>query len=148
MNGPNLIDVLNRLVVIHHRSLPVYLSYASPTWFRGDERARDVLRAIATDQQQMVDRLGEMILEIGGMLQFGGFPMAFTGYHDLSFDFLRGRLIEHQRRDVESIRQCTSQLESAPLAQALAREALHSAQRHLGSLEALPAPAARSVPSP
>ena len=137
MNAVNSIDVLNRLVVIHHRSLAVYLSYASPTWHRGDERAKDVLRLISADQQQTVDRLGEMIVELNGIVQFGGFPMTFTSYHDLSFGFLLDKLIEHQKRDVATIRQCVSQLESAPVAKAVAEEALGAAKGHLDSLEEL-----------
>ena len=137
MNAVNPMDVLNRLMVVHHRSLPMYLSYASPTWVRGDDRAREVLQTIATDQQQMVDRLGEMIVEGDGAVQFGGFPMRFTAYHDLSFDYLLTKLIEHQQRDVATIEESVAQLERAPLAQSVAQEALEMAKRHLGLLEQL-----------
>jgi hypothetical protein len=137
MNAVNPTDVLNRLMVVHHRSLPMYLSYASPTWIRGDDRAREVLQVIATDQQQMVDELGEMIVDSDGSVQFGGFPMRFTAYHDLSFDYLLTKLIEHQQRDVATIDESVAQLASAPLAQSLAQEASEMAKRHLGLLEEL-----------
>ena len=137
MNAVNPIDVLNRLLVVHHRSLPMYLSYASPTWVRGDDRAREVLQTIAADHQQIVDRLGEMIVDSDGAVQFGGFPTRFTAYHDLSFDFLLNKLIEHQQRDVATIEESVAQLASAPLAQSLAQEASEMAKRHLGLLEEL-----------
>jgi hypothetical protein len=137
MNAVNSVDTLNRLLVIHHRSLASYLSYASPTWHRGDDRARDVLQQIAADHQQVVDRLGEMIIENDGVVQFGGYPMRFTGYHDLGFEFLLDRLIESQKKDVAAIEECIGQLDPAPLAKALAQEALGAAKAHLESLEEL-----------
>jgi len=125
------VEILNRLVVIHHRSLPMYLRYASPTWHRGDERAREVLEGIARDQEQIVDRLGEMIMERDGAVLMGGFSMVYTDYHDLGFDFLLRRLIQHQETNVGEIERCAAMLESEPLAQALALEAAGAAKAHL-----------------
>jgi len=141
----NPVDVLNRLVVLHHRSLPMYLGYASPTWLRGDERAREVLRQIADDHQQAVDRLGEMVMELGGTVQFGSFSMTYASYHDLDFGFLRGRLIEHQKHLIATLEQSVRHLEPVPLAQALAQESLGAAKAHLELLEELGQP---SAPSP
>lgn len=146
MDAANPIDVLNRLLVLHHRSLPAYLDYASPTWDRGDGRAREVLQTIVAEQQQMADRLGEMIIEGDGSVQFGGFPLRFTAYHDLSFDYLLPQLIEHQQRHVAAIEEGVAQLASAPRAQSLAQEALEMAQQHLGLLEELQQ-APRSAPA-
>ena len=92
----------------------MYLGYASPTWLRGDDRAREVLRQIAEDHQQAVDRFGEMVMEMGGAVQFGGFPMMYASYHDLGFDFLRGRLIEYQKRTIATLEQGIQQLEPRP----------------------------------
>jgi hypothetical protein len=133
------IDVLNRLVVLHHRSLAAYLRDASPTWHRGDERAREVLEQIAADHERAVDRLGELIMEMDGSVQFGGFPMHFTAYHDLEFAFLRRRLIEQQQRDMAVIEECIARLDALPLAKAVAQEALGEAKAHLELLESLPA---------
>ena len=125
------VEILNRLVVIHHRSLPAYLRYASPTWHRGDDRAREVLEGIARDHEQMVDRLGEMIMDRDGAVLMGGFSMVYTDYHDLGFEFLLRRLIQHQETDLEEIERCAAMLENEPLAQALALEALGAAKAHL-----------------
>ncbi|MFV1965553.1 MAG: hypothetical protein ACC628_09040 [Pirellulaceae bacterium] len=135
MSAIDPIDILNRLLVMHHRSLARYLSYASPVWLRGDEPAKKVLEMIAAEQQRFVDQLGEMIVENGGAVQFGSFPMSFTGYHDLSFGFLLDRLLEFHRRDVKVIEECVSLLGAAPLAKALAQEALGAARGHLELLE-------------
>jgi len=137
MSSSDTINVLNRLVVIHHRSLPVYLSYASPTWRRGDERARETLAVIADDARDMVDRLGEMIMDEGGTVEYGAFPMRFTALHDLSFDYLLDRLIDYQQRTITVIESCVAELLHAPLARALAEEALGAAKGHLESLEEL-----------
>jgi hypothetical protein len=137
MSSAETIDVLNRLVVIHHRSLAVYLGYASPTWHRGDDRARETLRMIAEDARETVDRLGEMILDEGGTVDYGAFPMRFTAYHDLSFSYLLDRLIELQRKAVNDIAECVDELSHAPMARAMAEDALGAAKGHLESLEEL-----------
>ena len=125
------IQVLNHLLAIHARSLATYLSYAQPEWHRGDEVARETLRSIVDDQKATVDRLGEMILEHNGTVLGNAFPMAFTNYHDLSFDFLCRKLIEHQRRDIIAIERCVRELSSSIFARAVAEEALGAAKAHL-----------------
>ena len=134
MNSVSTNSVLNQLVALHHRSLAMYLSFASPTWILGDDRARDTLQVIALDQQQTVDRLGELLLENNGAVNFGAFPMEFTGYHDLSFSFLLKKLIEGQRRAIMAIEKCVSQLALAPWAKAVAEESLGASKGHLESL--------------
>jgi hypothetical protein len=136
------IRILNRLLAIHSRSLAAYLRYAAPNWQRCDQHAREVLDQIALDQQSYVDRIGEMVLELDGAVSYGAFPIEFTGYHDLSFRFLLGKLIEHQRRDIRLIQRCVEELATAPLARALAEEALGAAKAHLELLQG----AAQSAP--
>ncbi|MBP86727.1 MAG: hypothetical protein CMJ64_08430 [Planctomycetaceae bacterium] len=137
MSSADTINVLNRLVGIHNRSLPVYLTYASPAWERGDEAAREVLANISTDHTETVDRLAAMIVENGGTVDNGKFPIYYTGYHDLSFDFLLVRMILEQKQDITTIEQSITQLELSPLAKAAAQEALGAAKGHLESLEEL-----------
>ena len=134
MAADSTISALNRLLAIHNRSLVQYLSFASPTWHLGDEHARDTLRAISADQRATVERLGHMILENGGLVNYGSFPMSFTGLHDLSFDFLLNRLIDGQRLAVSIIEQCVAKLSRNLLAKALAEESLGAAKGHLESL--------------
>lgn len=134
MTADSTFSVLNRLLALHYRSLARYLSYASPTWHRGEERSRAALRAIAEDQMAIVDRLGKLIIDSGGTVEYGHFPIAFTGYHDLGFDFLLKKLIEGQRREIGIIEQCVTRLSLNPIAKALAEESLGAAKGHLETL--------------
>jgi hypothetical protein len=141
MTADSTVALLNRLLAAHNRTLAQYLRYASPTWHRGDERAQAILAAIGSDQQSIESRLGELIVELGGTLDFGSFPMRFTGYHDLGFDFLLKKLIEDQRRLISVTEQCASKLSHHSLAKALAEEAMGAAKGHLESLLELQQPA-------
>ncbi|MCA9153971.1 MAG: hypothetical protein KDA55_05095 [Planctomycetales bacterium] len=141
MSAPDLNAILNRLLILHGRSLPMYLSYAHPVLARGEDAAGDVLRQIVADQQGLADRIGEMILECNGELVHGEFPMVYTGYHDVSFDFLLPKLIQQQIRDISIISRCSEALSQHPRAKALADEALGAAKAHLESLEELRRPA-------
>jgi hypothetical protein len=136
MVSPKTIQVMNRLAVIHGRSLASYLNYASPTWHRGDEKARQALADITAQQLETVDRIAEWILEHDGVVSRGSYPMVYTAYHDLSFDFLLNRLIEHQQQDVAAIQACLGQLDDAR-AREMAQESLGEAKAHLDMLREL-----------
>ena len=146
MNTVSTNDVLNRLLVLHERSLPMYLADAAP-WTRvGNEHAIEVLGHIVSDQRQMVDRIGEVITDSGGDVNSGEFPMVFTAYNDISFDFLLDKLIVRQKLEIAVIEQCIALLGMTPLAKALAEEARGAALGHLDSLRELK-PAALTVAS-
>ncbi len=140
MTEVDTVDVLNRLVVLHHRSLAMYLSYAQPAWKRGDEKARKTLELIAADEQMTVDRLSAMISDADRVVRLGAFPIQYTGYHDLSFDYLLGKLIENQRDKILQIQEAVELLSLAPMAKMAAQEALGAAQGHLQSLQELQQP--------
>ncbi len=89
----------------------------------------------------MVDRIGEMIIEMEGIVSYGEFPMKYTGWHDLSMDFLIGRCIEAQQLDIARIEKCVGWLQGSPRAKVLAEEALGEAKAHLEALEELQQPA-------
>src|SRR5688500_13819360 len=136
MTSKSTVEILNRLLALHTRSLAMYLSYAQPSWHRGDEAARETLQSIVEDQRAFAERIGEMIVEIG-VINEGGFPMFFTAYHDLSFDFLLQKMIEFQKRDIGVIEQIIGQLLLVPMAKALAEESLGAAKAHLEALQEL-----------
>lgn len=129
--------VLNRLLILHHRSLPMYLSYALPYPTRGDDKARDVLKHIVASQKEMVDRIGSLLVEREVDVTHGEFPIYFTGLHDLSLEYLVRRMIADQRRDIAEIEKCAEQLSDDPYGKALAEEALGAAKAHLDALEEL-----------
>ncbi len=130
-------NLLNRLHVIHHRSLVSYLAYAKPWTLRGDEAARETLDKIAADHRAAANRIATLILDSNGEVAAGEFPMTFTGYHDLSYEYLVGRVTAHQSQDIRAIQLCVDQMSRAPLAKALAEELLGAAKAHLESLEEL-----------
>lgn len=134
-NPARVTDVLNELMLIHACSLPMYLRYAAPWIDEGEERETQALRHIIADQQRIVDRIGHTILDFEGDVESAEFPLVYTGYNDLSFDFLLPKLIEHQKRDVRAIQSCVEQLSHAPLARAVGEEALGMAKGHLETLE-------------
>lgn len=137
MNQPSTIDILNRLLVLHDKSLPMYLGYAAPWTIGNDAAAKEVLALIVADQKLMVDRIGKEIIEEGGAASHGRFPLIYTGWHDLSFDFLVKKMIGCQKQDIAAIEDCIAKLAHAPAAKALAEESLGAAKGHLESLQEL-----------
>jgi hypothetical protein len=137
MNDSSNIEVLNRLLAIQYRSLPMYLTDACPWIHAGDEQAATTLANIVTDQQRMVQRIADLILDRRGAVDPGEFPMEFTDTHMLSLDFLLNELIHYQKQDVAAIEDCVRRLARDPVARALAEEALGSERAHLEALERL-----------
>jgi hypothetical protein len=137
MTPPSTTDVLNRLLVLHMRSLSMYLGYAPPYELNSHARAKTVLDQMIADQKRTVDRLGTLILDSGGTIDFGEFPMAFTSLHDLSLKYLVNMLVERQQRFIAACDKLADLLGMAPYAQAAAREAVGEAKGHLENLQEL-----------
>lgn len=135
MNHVSTSDVLNRLLILHERSLPLYLSYAPPERLEKSPRVAPVLHQMAEDHKRTVDRLGTLILENHGTIDHGEYPMSFTSLHDLSVDYLLKLMIERQKKMISAIEKLSDMLATAPYAQAAAREALGEAKGHLENLE-------------
>ncbi len=137
-------QVLNRLLTVLQRSLPTYLTYASPWTHKGDEQAVDVLRHIVDDQQRLAGRVADHILDEYGPVVLGDYPLDFPDTHDLAFDYLLGKLVICQKADVAKLEACVSEIMDDPTALALAEESLGSARAHLETLEELAAKAAKA----
>lgn len=134
-------DILNRVLIVHNRSLATYLHDAMP-WVRfGDNRAMETMRQIVRDQKQVVDRLVTLIAENNGVAEHGEFPLPFTAYHDVSFDWLLPMLITRQQKTVQYLQKCADQLSLAPMAKAVVEETVGMAKGHLEMLEELQTPA-------
>ena len=134
MNQVDTNAVLNRLAVVHNRSLAAYLTYAAPWSSGNDIEAMKKLRDIAEQHRETVDRLGEMIMDNGGHVQTGAFPMHFAAWHDLSLSFLLDKLIDSQQAIISTVDECAQQLNLAPMHQAVAQEVLGAAKAHLDIL--------------
>ncbi|HZN35710.1 MAG TPA: hypothetical protein VFB80_17895 [Pirellulaceae bacterium] len=134
MSPPSTTDVLNRILVLHERSLSMYLSYAPPADLQASERAKAVLGQIVEDQRRTIDRLATLVLDGSGTVDYGEFPLSFTSLHDLSLKYLLNLLIDRQRKLVAVCERLAEQLNLAPFAQAAARESVGEAKGHLDNL--------------
>ncbi len=134
MTEPTTYEILNRLLVLHSRSLAMYLGYAKPWALQAHPKSRAVLEQMVEDHLQTVDRLAALILEVGPV-EHGEFPIIFTGWHDLSVEWLVDKLIERQKKTIIIINQLVGQLALAPYAQAVAKEVLGQAKGHLDNLQ-------------
>lgn len=130
-------DTLNRLLAIQYRSLPMYLVWATPYRRAGDEAAWNTISQIVEDQRQHSARIVDLILDRKERVDYGDFPITFTGSHDLALSFLVRRLIQWQKDTVAAVQRCYDELAEDPVAQGLADECLGAARGHLESLEEL-----------
>lgn len=137
MSPPSTTEILNRVLVLHARSLAMYLSYAPPAGIANLPEARAVLDRMVEDQKRTVDRLATMILDAGGTIDHGEFPMSFTSLHDLSLEYLLKILIERQEKTIAACQRLADQLGMAPYAQAAVREIIGEAKGHLENLREL-----------
>jgi hypothetical protein len=136
-------DALNRLLTILYRSLPMYLTYASPWTHHGDEKAVAALKHIVEDDKRLATRIAHYAMEHYGPVEMGEYPPDFPDTHDLSLDFLLRKLLLCQKSDIAAIERCTAALAPDRKAAALAEEALGAARGHLETLDELASDAAR-----
>lgn len=134
MNHHDPVEVLNRLLRILYRSLPVYLAEVKPWSTEDSERGR-AIEAIAADQLQLAQRVAGAVLEQNGRIDTGHFPVEFTDKHDLATDYLVREAFEHQQHDLAAIQRCVADLHDAPSLRPLAEEALGAAIGHLENLK-------------
>ena len=140
MSQARTIEILNRLIALLYRSLPMYLRYASPWRTDQSEPLWRTVEHILIDQDALVARAAALVQELDGQVYTGEFPMEFTGLHDLAIEFLLQRLVHYQRRDVERLAQLAQQAAAGEVdrrARELVQEALGSARAHLEALEAV-----------
>src|ERR1051325_8406948 len=105
MSQTETLSVMNRLLAILYRSLPLYLHDAQP--WRGksqrDDRAAKVLALIVEEQQNLSSQVAEFILDHGGEPNPGAYPLEFSdaNWHFVGLEYLLYPLIEHQQIDIE-----------------------------------------------
>lgn len=140
MASAETIAILNRLVTIHRCSLASYMKFVRPWSGESNGHILETLAAITDDHDQTAHRIASFVLEQGGILATGDFPMEFPGYHDVSLSFLLDQLIARQVSDMDAIKTCVEDLHMTPMAKALAEEALGESKAHLELLEELKQP--------
>ena len=137
---------LNRLLTTLYRSLPMYLTDATPWTHTGDERIVETLGHIVADQKAACARIAKYLQDEQVPVELGDYPMSFTDLHDLSLDYLVSRLIRACQQDIAIIEDCACQVSGSPAAQRLVEEALGAARAHLESLGELAIKLAPSKP--
>jgi hypothetical protein len=135
MTAKDMNAVLNRLLVLHHRSLPMYVSQATPWVGPGYEAAWEAVQSIAADHQMTSDRFGAMLLAADEVPAYGEFPMRYTALHDLALDYLLARIIDYERHLIRRIAECADLVRTSPAVQACVLESLGEAKAHLQLLE-------------
>jgi hypothetical protein len=141
-------EILNNVLGVHNRSLAKYLRDAAP-WLRpGEGRVHDVLEQLAHDHDYVVDRIGRLIEEMNGVWDLGEYPMVFTAYHDVAFDWILHVLIDRQQKMIAYLQHCVEQLNLAPMAKALVEETVGMAKGHLELLEELKHPPKEPIAAP
>ena len=131
----SIIDILNRMLGIHNASLVSYIKYAEPWVAYGQEESMALVKDAIEDQERSVKMLGERILELGGIVQPGAFPLTFTSFHDVSLDYLLNVLLVTQQDDIDVLQQCVNSLEVDTRDRAIAEEILGNAQAHLETFQ-------------
>jgi hypothetical protein len=127
---------LNQLLTVLERSLPMYLSYAAPWTRSGDLRAVEALQRIVTEQQQLANRVGELVLELGPT-NIGDYPVETYDMHDLALDYLLRKLVEYQKRDIGKVERIVEKLQIHRPAAIVAEETLGTLRGQLETLEEL-----------
>ncbi len=134
-SSTNSLHTLNRIFIVVHRSLAMYLADAKPWTAHGCHTARERLSNLVADQRDYAQRISHYLTSQRYTADQGEFPMTYTDLHDLSLDYLMTELLRHQRHDVGTLEQLVSQLPGDPQARNLAEEVLGNARGHLELLE-------------
>ena len=138
---PAAAAVLNRLLRILSRSLPMYLREAKPWATEQAQPIQAALGHLAADQQALAGRVARAILERGGQPEPGPFPSAFASVNNVDLAFVLQRVIDLGNRDLAALERCVAELRPWPEQRALAEEILGNAQGHLDILQDLASPA-------
>ena len=136
-SAADAIAVLNRLLRTLFRSLPMYLADAQPFTPREQIALRDAIQRLAADRQAYADRLGQAVLDLGGIPDFGAFPGWYTGIHDVAVDYLASRIDEQMADEVAVVEQCIAALPEGSAERDLAREILGNTRSHREALTGL-----------
>jgi rubrerythrin len=125
---------LNDMMVLHGRALAVYLTYASPWDGTSNQEGVDIIREIADSHLAYSDEVGEMLLSSDVEVFYGEFPMPYTGYHDLSVDFMLDKMVASEKATIDRLLTCIERAEN-DVVRAIAERSLGASQAHLQELE-------------
>ena len=135
LKQPVATAVLNRVLRILCRSLPMYLDEVKP-WVAADARAACLeLDRLTSDQRRFARRVAEAIVRHRGQPDPGSFPSQYASFNDVDVAYLLQRIVDGLRADVEVLEHCAAELAISPVACDLAEEVLGNLCGHLELLE-------------
>jgi hypothetical protein len=137
MPHPQSNRTLNEALIILNRSLPMYLSDATPWVGFGEEEMRKSLDRIVESNRENVRLLTELLHARRHPIDPGEFPMEFTGLHDVSIGYLIDPLIADQKQRIESLAACAQRLTRDTQGQSLLEDIVSAARHNLQALQAL-----------
>lgn len=123
---------LVRLVRSLESSLPMFLAECGIRSYPGPEEVRTSLSDLVTDQREILGRASELLDDREVAVSRTGFPLAWTGLHDVDLRHLLPRIIEGLGRQAdESAAVAAAAAGTDESAAAFAVEAEAVARRHL-----------------
>lgn len=135
MTNHEAISLLNQLLGVVCRSLPLYLANARP-WSRlGSWKAQRALDRIVADGNLHTVRVAMELDRLGGVSDCGQFPAAYTAKNDLAVKYLIPEIIGHLKSDSAEIERIAALLENDPALHALAMEILGNVKGHIDVLK-------------
>ena len=137
---------LQQLLDLLGPTLPMYLADAGLGTFPGPEPVRLAIAALVDDQRSLVERTGAMLDDRGGTAPRRGYPIRFTGMHDVDLGFLLPQLVAGADAQAAAIESLLGGMGPGGDAD-LARDALQSARFHADALRQL-AVSARPAATP
>jgi hypothetical protein len=127
-------DPLLRLVATLESSPAMYLADSGIGSYPGAAEFRSALAALVSEQKDVISRAATIIEQREQPLPQGGFPIAFTAWHDVDLRYLASRVIESLKRQASDFAALAAQGGDAAGAE-LAGRAEDIARRHADALE-------------
>jgi hypothetical protein len=137
-------DILANLLVTLHRSLLQYVKEAWPWTDAHNAANRDAVLKAAAEQEQTVDNLADLLQDRGYPVGFGSYP-DFSYMNYVSLDYLLKRLVENQKRVVNTCQAAERTLEGVPEDAALAQAISAAEQDRLALLQSLAAKSGKTT---
>jgi hypothetical protein len=141
MADPDPSDVLNRVLTRLYRSLMQYAVDCWP-WTRATDTAvpeapeQKVIEQMTSRQQDFVARLVDLIIERGGVPDFGSFPDN-SELHYVSLEYLLGKLIADEQDLVVELQAAIPRLQPDAEARGLVAEILAAETENVARLREL-----------
>jgi len=127
---------LQRLLDLLGPTLPMYLADAGLSTFPGPEPVRLAIAALVDDQRSLIERAGTVLDTHGGVAPRRGYPIRFSGMHDVDLGFLLPQLVASADEQASAIESLLGGM-TAGADGDLVRDALQSARFHAEALRQL-----------